>query len=82
MVVQAKAGATRVDTELDDRERFRNTLVELLGGEDLRQHRDGRQAIEAGVPFTRDQAGHERFDHDLGGVARVLPLHVTLEACP
>jgi hypothetical protein len=79
LVVQAKSGATRVDTEIGDKEKFGKTLVELLGGEDLRQHRDGRQAIEAGVPFTHDQAGHRRFEHDLGGVVRALPLHVTLE---
>jgi hypothetical protein len=80
LVVQAKSGVNRIDTEASNPERFRKSLVELLGGENLRQHRLGREAVsEAGARLSLDQAGTAVFRPDLAGVRRVLSLHVTLE---
>jgi hypothetical protein len=80
LVVQAKAGVTRLDTEAANPERFRETLVGLLGGENLRQHRDGAEALKAEPPtLSHDQAGEDRLLRSFEGISRILPLHVTLD---
>lgn len=80
LILQAKSGVTRIDTEARDEERFRDTLVEMLGGENLRQHRDAAAAVAgAGARLTLDPAAKIPFRHDLGGIRRVLPVHVTLD---
>lgn len=79
-MVQAKAGATRIDSEVTDADRFRETMVAMLGGENLRQHREAAEALAGEQPsLTYDQAGKERFRHNLTAAARIVPLHVTLE---
>jgi hypothetical protein len=80
LVIQAKAGVTRIDTEATNPGRFRQTLIDLLGGENLRQHRDAVEALtSAGAKLSRDAAGEKPFRRDLSAIARVLPLHVTLD---
>jgi hypothetical protein len=79
LVLQAKSGATRVDTEIDDPARFRETLVELIGGENFRQHQDAISALTNQTAFTRDPAGREALRVDLAGISRLIPLHITLE---
>jgi hypothetical protein len=79
IVVQAKSGVTRIDTETGDPDRFRDTLVNLLGGENFRQHRDALAALTSGTALTRDAAGEKPLRRNLETVSRVLPIHVTLE---
>lgn len=79
LVLQAKSGATRVDTEVDDPVRFRETLVDLIGGESFRQHRDAISALTNKTAFTRDPAGQEALRMDLAGVSRFISLQITLE---
>jgi hypothetical protein len=80
LVVQAKSGVTRLDTEVSDPDRFRETLVALLGGDGFRQHRDALAALSPpGGNLTRDVAGTEPLRRNLDGVARIIPLLVTLE---
>jgi hypothetical protein len=80
LLVQAKAGMTRIDTEATDPDRFRQTLVDLLGGANLRQHRDAVEALTAAAArLSRDAAGAKPFRRDLSAIRRVLPLHVTLD---
>jgi hypothetical protein len=79
LVVQAKAGATRVDTEVSDRQRFRETLSGLIGGEGFRQHRDALAALSSRALLSHDPAGREELGRSLASVARVIPIHVTLD---
>lgn len=79
LVVQAKSGVTRIDTETGDPGRFRDTLANLLGGENLRQHRDALDALTSGTALTRDAAGETPLRRNIDNVSRVLPIHVTLE---
>lgn len=79
LVLQAKSGATRIDTEVGDPDRFRETLIELIGGENFRQHCDALAALAGKASFTRDPAGQDALRLDLAGISRLIPLHVTLE---
>ncbi|MGN6256084.1 MAG: hypothetical protein ACTHO8_14060 [Solirubrobacterales bacterium] len=79
LILQAKSGATRIDTEVGDPVRFRQTLTELIGGENFRQHRDAISALTSKASFARDPAGEEALRLELADIARVLPLHITLE---
>lgn len=80
LAVQAKAGATRIDTEASDPVRFRKTMVEMLGGKNLRQHREAAEVLALDSPrLTLDQAGREPLVRKLAGIKRVVQLHVTLE---
>jgi hypothetical protein len=79
-VVQTKSGVTRIDSEAADPEKLRNTLQGLLGGRDLRQHRDGLRAVtQHPSALTHDRAGHVAFTRRLSAINRVLALNVTLE---
>jgi hypothetical protein len=79
-VIQAKSGATRIDSEAADPGKLRKTLQGLLGGGDLRQHRDGLRAVmQYPSELTRDRAGRVPFTRTLSGINRVLALNVTLE---
>ena len=78
--VQAKAGATRIDTEATDPERLRETLISLLGGENLRQHREAVEALSnPAAKLSLDPAGIEPFRRDLSSIRLILPVHVTLD---
>jgi hypothetical protein len=79
-VIQAKSGVTRIDSEAADPEKLRNTLQGLLGGSDLRQHRDGLRAVtQHPSELTSDRAGRAPFTRRLNGINRVLAFNVTLE---
>gem|GEM_PF-4695233 len=80
LIVQAKSGVTRIDTEAADKTRFRETLIGMLGGANLRQHREAREAIACeDALLTLDPAGEVPFRRDLNGIHRVIPVHVTLD---
>lgn len=80
LIVQAKSGVTRIDAEAANEARFRETLVSMLGGENLRQHRDAIEALTSeDAQLTLDPAGDLPFRRDLSGIRRVLPLHITLD---
>jgi hypothetical protein len=79
-VIQAKSGATRIDSAAADPRKLRSTLEDLLGGNDLRQHRDGLRAVaERPSVLRHDQAGRIAFKGRLSGINRVIALNVTLE---
>jgi hypothetical protein len=79
LVVQAKSGVTRIDTEVSDRRRFRETLTKLIGDEGFRQHRDALAALNSRAVISHDQAGRDELGKSLVGVARVIPIHITLD---
>jgi hypothetical protein len=79
-VIQAKSGATRLDSAAADSRKLRSTLEDQLGGSDLRQHRDGLRAVaEHPSALTHDQAGRIAFKGRLSGINRVIAVNVTLE---
>ncbi len=79
-VVQAKSGVTRIDSEAANPNKLRDTLEGLLGGSDLRQHRDGLRVVtQHPAALTCDQAGRVPFKRTVAGITRFVALNVTLE---
>jgi hypothetical protein len=79
-VIQAKSGGTRIDSEAANPEKLRSTLQSLLGGNELRQHRDGLRVVtQYPSGLSCDQAGRVPFERNLNGITRVVALNVTLE---